>query len=146
MLKLYFPFFLYGFFIFYVTMFMWGFSAGPANIYPYISMFSSLLLFVVASTLSLYKVQSAAILGLVCLLATTPMYFNMAKAIGFTSGYFTLLLVVSLIMFAIGFVTSIKAVAKSARVELIRKPVKIVLSVIPPALITWWILAVYVLR
>ena len=66
MIKLYLSYFLYGFTMFYANMVLWGFSAGPINIIPYITLVSSILLFAIASGLSLFYPKVASIGGFAC--------------------------------------------------------------------------------
>ncbi len=146
MLKLYFTYFIYGFFIFYTDMFLWGFSAGASNAWPYIILAGSLILFVIASTLSLHKVKAGAIVGAPCLLATVPMLINMMKAIGWSSKWFSLILLVVATLFMFGLVTTIRILIGGEKETEVKSPLKFILTAIPTALITWWVVAVLISR
>ena len=53
-------------------LFLWGFSAGPASVYPYFILIGSFTLFLVASSVSLFSQKVGAVFGIPCLLILLP--------------------------------------------------------------------------
>jgi hypothetical protein len=145
LIKLYLPLFLYGFFVFNIIMYMWNLFA-PADFYAYITLISSLSLFVAAPILSLYKVKIAAITAMICLVVTTPMFVEMARGIGFSWDPFLPFLIISLVMYAISITMCFKLITKPQKVIFINGSLKIVLSVLPLLVLALWLIARHFLR
>jgi hypothetical protein len=145
LLKLYLPLFLYGFFVFNITMYMWNLYA-PANIYAYLTLISSLVLFVAAPILSIYKSKIAAIIAMICLVVTTPMFVEMARGIGFNWNPFLPFLIISIVMYVISIATCFKLITNPQKVVFINGFKKIALSVLPLLVLVLWLTARYILR
>ncbi|MFD0941570.1 hypothetical protein [Pedobacter boryungensis] len=143
MLKLYIPFFGYGFFIFYLTMFFWGFDE-PTDVLPYINLGSSVVLFVGASTLALYQRKTAAIIGALCMLITSPLFYEVALGIGTSN--FTPYLIISLGLYIWGVIGVFNVLTNRQSHTTLKRPVKIILSILPILLIFLWILQTNALR
>lgn len=139
MIKLYLPFLLYGFFLSYVMIYMWGIT-GPVEVYAYVVLAFGLGLGLVIAPLALYKARLSAIIGETCLLISLPMFLEIARAIGFTAGFFTPLLIISLIMFVMAAVNGIRIIAKTKFNDTLPGRVKVVLSVLPLALFFVYVL------
>lgn len=155
MLKQYLTFFIYGFFIFYVTLVCWGLSAGIANWWPYVTLLSSILLFVIASSLSMFYRKSGSIIGLIGLLGTTPFLVNLISEMRRSwnpKEYAVIMLfavfLAMIVCFVIGTITSISVIINSKQTvqSSLKKPVRIGLASIPLLLFTWWIITVFVIR
>jgi hypothetical protein len=61
-------YFICGFCVAWLNLFMWGFSNGPASAAPYLAVVGSLFLFVIVSPLALFLPRIAASVGLVAVL------------------------------------------------------------------------------
>jgi len=65
-------YFVCGFCVVWLNLFMWGFSNGPVNTIPYFSAIGSLLLFIVVAPLALFLSRIAAVAALVCATLIVP--------------------------------------------------------------------------
>jgi len=145
MIKLYIPYFLYGIIIFYMNLFIWGFSAGASNIMPYITLISSIILFAIASGLSLFYVKVSSIIGLISLLGASPFGYYLVSQMGFTDAkIFDLIILVAISSFISGVFYSLKIlINKSVVLTSISKPVRLIMAVIPLALFLLWFAALF---
>ena len=75
-------YFITGFCVVWLNLFMWGFSNGPASAIPYFSVVGSLLLFVVATPLSLFLSRIAALVALIgtALILPQPVFILLREA------------------------------------------------------------------
>lgn len=147
MIKLYLSYFIYGFFIFYMNLFIWGFSAGPANILPYITLFSSVVLFSMASGLTLFYPKSASVLGLIGLAGTTSFEIYLIGGVAWSSKIFSTIILVSSVIYLVGLIYSIKNIIyykKPIEAPLLKRYVRLILAFIPITLLLLWILVVFV--
>jgi hypothetical protein len=69
-------YFLCGFCVTWLNLFMWGFSNGPANIAPYFALIGSLLLFIAADSLALFLPRIADSVGLIAAIFILPQSFT----------------------------------------------------------------------
>lgn len=129
-----------------MNLFMWGFSNGPANIIPYITLTSSVGLFLVASCLSLFYPKASSILGSICLAGLMPFQFSLVDDLSWNSKWFLLLPLIIVLLFGLGLVNSIKVVMNYKGINDssdLKLPVKITLILIPVSLSIWWVVGVY---
>ena len=68
----FFTYFILGFCITWLNLFMWGLSNGPVNAVPYFALLGSLLLLIVAASLALFLSRIAAVVALVATLFVLP--------------------------------------------------------------------------
>jgi hypothetical protein len=137
MLNLYFLFLIYGLFIFYCTLWVWSYTDGALSIYPFLCLAGAVVLFVIASALALYQVKPAALLGVVCLAVTSPMFFGLLLDTGLQAGLLTAVM---------GMFNSVKVLRTGSPVITVASPVRMALTLVPAVLFVWWLLAVFVLR
>lgn len=71
-MKQYFLYFFSGLITNWLLLFLWGFSAGPASIYPYFVLIGSIVLILVASSVSLFSQKVGSVFGIPCLLVILP--------------------------------------------------------------------------
>ncbi|WP_158827683.1 hypothetical protein [Mucilaginibacter lacusdianchii] len=151
MLKQYFCYFLYGFIIFYLNLFIWGFSAGAADFRPYLTLISSVLLFAIASTYSLYNPKIAAILGSVGIVGATPFAaYIVTDSLQGKLNVFALFIIVTLaLLFVLSTLFTVMTLRKykepSSR-STTNKYLRIILTALPLILIVWWIVGVFIIR
>src|SRR6266705_989281 len=70
MIKLYVLYFLIGVYVFFYQILVWIFSSG--SIIAFLAHYSSMILFVFVSGLSLFRIKLASLIGLVCLMGLAP--------------------------------------------------------------------------
>jgi len=129
-----------------MNLFIWGFSAGPADIRPYITLFSSTVLFSVASGLSLFYPKPASIIGLTCLIGCSFFGAYLLKEIGWSSKIFSSIVITVFILYVVGIIYSVKNIinySKPVEITSLRKSVKLIFAFIPIALILFWVVMVF---
>ena len=144
MLKLYLSYLIVGIFLFLMTLFIWGLSGGVIGLWPYISLFSSLILFTTASVFALYKPKVAAIIGLVTTLGLLQFVWFVVKEIFRGSlNAFGAAIVCLLVWYFATIITSAIIVLKRQSVGIVKvnKLLLWILSVVPPALFVFWLIA-----
>jgi len=143
--QLYFSFLIYGFFLWYVMAYLWGFP-GPPDRYDYLTVACAIVLSCGASILSIYKPALSAITGGLCLLITAPMFTNIVRAFGFSAGYFTVLVSLALIAYIAGIVYCILILLKRTRFDDLNKKAKIALCILPFVLFILFTIADHFLK
>jgi len=141
MLKLYVLYFLLGIYVFYYQLLVWAFSSG--DIVTYLVHYSSILLFVFASGLSLFRIKLASLIGLACLIGLAPFaiywIFNPTYTFVEDQGLlFHLVLGIAIILYVIAIFYSIKVLInykKPISRTNLKKPIKILLAVVPIVLL-----------
>jgi hypothetical protein len=146
MLNLYFLFLIYGLFIFYCTLWVWSYTDGALSIYPFLCLAGAAVLFVIASALALYQVKPAALLGVVCLAVTSPMFFGLLLDTGLKAGLLTAVMGAATLIFYLGMFNSVKVLRTGSPVITVATPVRMALTLVPAVLFVWWLLTVFVLR
>lgn len=144
MLKLYTSYLIVGLFLFWMILFIWGFSAGAVGIWPYVSLFSSLILFTTASVFALYKPKVAAVIGLVTTLALLQFVWFVVKDIFRGSLNIFGIVIISLLVwyFATIIISAIIALKRQPiAIIKINKPLLRILSLLPPALFVFWLIS-----
>ena len=144
MIKLYILYFIFGFYMLFESYSIWVFSVfnGGGTFITYLAMVSSAILFSTASALSLHRIKIAAILGIVALIGVFPFgihwllyrYEYESPLINGTENQITLL---ATIFYIISVFYSIKYIVyyKSVSVIILKLPLKIFLTCLPPALL-----------
>lgn len=149
MIKVYLSYFFIGFITLYNTLFLWGLSAGPANALPYIELLSSLVIFFIATGLLFFYPKIAASIALVAQIALVPAFYyflSTAKELiqpQFTSIIVLLVIILLSALYFLTFIWNFKIVRNQYIIGDLTKPIKIVLSFLPVALILIWCLLVY---
>lgn len=141
MLKLYVLYFSLGIYVFYYQLLVWAFSSG--DIITYLAHYSSILLFVFASVLSLFRIKLASLIGLVCLMGLAPFaiywIFNPTYTFVEDQGLlFHLVLGIAIILYVIAIFYSIRVLInykKPITATNLKKPIKILLAVVPIVLL-----------
>lgn len=149
MVKLYLSYFTYGLYIFYVTLIYGGFSAGPANVLPYVTLFSSIILFSMASGLSLFYTKAASILGLLCLIGTTMFGIYLIGQITLSSMVISSVIILMSLLYLVSTFHSVSILInyrKPIEESKLKKPIKLVLAFVPIALLAWWVISIFVMR
>lgn len=144
MLKLYFPYFIYGFFMFYVNLLMWPTFGASNNFAGYLILCSSAILFAIVSGLSLFYPKGASAIALLCVIGTAVLQRILLGQISWDDKKNTALALVGLLLFVITMVNSVRVLSNKAgdTVEL-KKGVKIGLAVIPFLLFAYWLVIAF---
>lgn len=138
MIKLYLSYFFFGLYIVYITLLYWGFSAGPANIWPFITLFSAVLLFSVASVLSLFYSKSAAAIGLIGLIGVSKFSVYLLGEMSTSSILISSIILIMFLVYLISVFFSITTLINYNRipkVSRLKRPIKLILTFIPIALL-----------
>ena len=141
MLKLYVLYFLLGIYVFYYQLLVWVFSS--VSIIDFLAHYSSITLFVFASGLSLFRIKLASLIGFVCLMGLAPFaiywIFNSTYTFVEDQGlifHFVLDIAIILYVIAIFYSTKIPINYKEPITATnLKKPVKILLAVVPIVLL-----------
>ena len=147
MIKLYLFYFLYGLYIFYITLFYWGFSAGPANIWPYITLLSSTILFTVASVLSLFYPKPAAVIGLVSLVGTSIFSIHLMGDISWSYKIISSIALLMFVVYLAGLfysVTTLINYDKVKKTNQLKRPTKLILASVPISLFLFFVINILI--
>lgn len=145
MLKLYFPYFIYGFFIFYVNLLMWYTFGSQNNFVGYLTMYSSALLFAVVSGLSLFYPKVASVVALLCVIGTAILERSLLGQVSWDDKKASAIALVGLLLFVIVLVNSVKVLLNKAKPEApLKKNVRIGLAVVPFLLFAYWVISVWI--
>lgn len=151
MIKLYLSYFLIGFASTYNILFLWGFSAGPANALPYIELISSLLLFFMATGLIFFYPKTAAIIGLSTQLGIAPNVFYFISSItdikidNFITIIALLIIATVVVLYFITIFWNIQSIRNGMNTgTTLLKLVKIFLAILPFSLVLAWYLWLYI--
>jgi len=145
MLKLYVLYFLIGVYVFFYQILVWIFSSG--SIITFLAHYSSIILFVFASGLSLFRIKLASLIGLVCLMGLAPFaiywIFNPTYTFVEDQGLaFHLILGIAIVLYVSAIFYSTKVLInykKPIASTNLKKPVKILLAVVPIVLLLLYI-------
>jgi hypothetical protein len=147
MIKLYVLYFLLGVYVFWEQLAVWAFF--PRDIIVYLTFYSSVIMFSIAPVLSLFKVKLGALIGFVCLIGIAPfaiywLFYTDYTYIQDQGLIFHLILGVAIILYFIAIFYSLKVLINYKRpitIINLKKTVKIILAVIPIALLllTVWL-------
>jgi hypothetical protein len=132
--------------MFYANMFLWGFSAGPANIVPYITLISSLLLISVTSGLSFFHLKTASVIAVFCLVGLSFLEINLLSDLRWALNFGNLLLLCTLFLYIYNLVNSIVFIMnykKTIEVSNSSRLLKIIVAFLPVVLILLWLMAVF---
>jgi len=146
MIKQYSSYLFLGLLICYANLFLWGFSAGPTNVIPYITLISSILLFAVAPALLFYQPKIASAIGLIGTFGCSMLgyYFFSTLIAGGTT--YIVIAIVLFALFLINIVFSLRLIfnwGKSYDVNKMSKIVKLCYALLPLFILVVWILLVY---
>lgn len=145
MLKLYFPYFIYGFFIFYVNLLMWYTFGAQNNFAGYLTMYSSALLFAVVSGLSLFYPKVAAVASLVCVVGTAVLERSLLGQISWDDKKASTIALVGLLLGLVVIINSVRVLLNKAKPEApLKKNVRIGLAIVPFLLFAYWLISVWV--
>ena len=147
MLKLYFPYFIYGFFMFYVNLLMW-YTFGAQNTFVgYFTLYSSALLFAVVSGLALFYPKIAAVAALLCVLVTAVLERSLLSQVSWDDKKASAIAVMGLLLFAVVVVNSVKVLLNKAKPEApLKKKVRVMLAMVPILLVADWVISVWIRR
>jgi len=137
MVKLYVLYILVGAYAFWEQIGVWLFFSG--DMIASIAFYSSILLFLFASILSLFKVRIAAIIGLVCLIGEAPFatYWIFSSTYSYVKDQdwiFHLILGITIILYLIAIFYSLKIIVnykKVIKTTALKKPVRLLLALMP---------------
>lgn len=144
MLKLYFPYFIYGFFMFYVNLLMWHIFGAQNTFVGYLTLYSSALLFAVVSGLSLFYPKIAAVFALICVVITAILERSLLDQISWDDKKTSAIAITGLLLFAVVVVNSVKALLNKVKPGApLKKNVRIGLAIVPFLLFTYWIISTW---
>lgn len=146
MIKQYSSYLFLGLLICYANLFLWGFSAGPANILPYITFISSVLLFSIATGLLFYYPKIASIIGLLSTLGCSVMGDYIFGTLISGGGIYDVIAIVILALFLISITFSLKIIfnwSKPDELNKLSKMVKLCYALLPLLILLVWIILIY---
>lgn len=146
MIKQYSSYLFLGLLICYANLFLWGFSAGPANILPYITLISSLLLFSIATGLLFYYPKMASIIGLCSTLGCSVMGVYIFGTLISGGGVYVAIAILILAFFLSSIVFSLKVVftwGKPYELNELSRMVKLCYALLPLLILLIWIALIY---
>ena len=144
MIKLYFIYFILGFYIYLENILAHLLSSfGPVGMITFIS---SAILFSAASGLALYYVKIASIIGLACLVGAFPFGIHWLSNISFIEAQnttFQICITIAIILYLVGLFYSLKIIInykKPFKVVSMPKLVKLGMACVPILLFLWCII------
>jgi hypothetical protein len=136
-MKQYFAHFLSGFLAIWMMLWLLGLSAGIASILPILAFVGGLVLFVVASTLSLFYAKVGAIIAIIGNSLILPWYIGIASA---NLGFLPIILIVVAIL---SLVTAVESLRKKTEIA-VKNPrmekIKLIIAPVPILIALLWAL------
>jgi len=127
--QLYFPFLVYGLFLWHAMTYIWNITEPDAEYY--VGVGCGLLLSCVSTVLCLFQPRLSAAVGAMCLLVSAPLFFNILMAVGLTVGLITPFLLISLIAFVIAVAGCVRVLLKGKRPDELNNKAKIAFCILP---------------
>lgn len=150
MVKVYLSYFFIGFVTLYNILFLWGFSAGPANALPYVELISSFTIFFVATGLLFFHPKTAAFISLTAQIGLVPFFSYFLSTVAeliqpqFISIIILLIIITLYALYFLTFIWNIKIIRNKYVALSPIKPIKLFLSFLPAALVLMWYLLLYI--